>query len=72
MALNQKSDKSEPRGRNLILVPTNSDVFADYALPSGFSRGPSRSQAEYVPPNSNNLFQHFHDPERDRELRARV
>lgn len=58
---------ADSRGKNLILVSNNSDVFSDIPGHLLFGRSASKNAPELAAGPSTNLFQNFHEPERERE-----
>lgn len=66
MALSAKKS-ADSRGKNLILVSNNSDVFSEIPGHLLFGRSASKNGPDLQPANSTNLFQNFHDPEREKE-----
>lgn len=61
MALSAKKS-ADSRGKNLILVSNNSDVFSEIPGHLLFGRSASKNGAELGGGNSTNLFQNFHEP----------
>jgi hypothetical protein len=63
-----RSKKSgDARERNLILVANNSEAYSE--IPQMlFPRSSSRNPADLMP--NSNLFQSFHDPERDMRVKG--
>lgn len=64
MALNRPRRSSDNRGKNLILVSNNSDLFPEVPSNLLFPRSSSRNHPlqEYTHRQPTNLFLNFHEP----------
>jgi hypothetical protein len=66
--MNQKSDSSANKDKNLILVAHNSDIFSDSLYPRNSSFGGLEIRRNS---SHNNLFPTFHQENRYKEEPAR-